>query len=237
MYSFNYFIYSILCPSIKDDRDLPLKSIRDEYSSEKYDCIAKFVIAQPSEIKSRILATDGNLTCISQDPFQFDIISMDETLNLSIKSVDYDGDCDEDSDALSDSFEEESFCVGRTKSLSFVEEYSDDETMDSDTKTFNKSTPGCENYTPIFNNAAGRITHFENKWLSEDSFDKDSYNFESEHKENLYFFPEQTANKPSADVKCLVSKSAPRKRLIKRKMTETVDAIGKRTRASSSHKN
>ncbi|XP_012556234.1 cyclin-F isoform X1 [Hydra vulgaris] len=223
----------ILCPSIKDDRDLPLKSIKDEYCSEKYDCIAKIVVAQPCEIKHRILAADSNLTCISQDPFQFDIISMDETLNLSIKSIDYDGDCDEDSDAFSESFEE-TFCVGRTKSLSFVEEFSDDETMDADTKIFNKSMVEYKSYTPIYNNASSRYTRIEKKWLSEGTFN--DHMKSSEESDILTFFDENNIDKPPTNVKCFVSAS--RKRSNKRKTVSlTTDPIGKRTRSSRFRKN
>lgn len=150
------FISSFTCPSMKDDRGLPLESIKALYRGEKYHSVANIPPQDENTIKSRILAADSALSCVSTEPLQFDIVSaeVDETFNTSIKSVDYYGDseCEMDSDSDFD----ESFCVGRNRLSSYhsVEEFSDDETtMDANSLHFNNSDvllPIKENFTPIF---------------------------------------------------------------------------------------
>ena len=141
---------------MKDDRGLPLESIKALYRGERFHAVANIPPQDESTIKSRILAADSSLSCISTEPLQFDIVSteVDETFNTSIKSVDYYGDseCEMDSDSDFD----ESFCVGRNRLSSYhsVEEFSDDETtMDANSLHFNNSDvllPLKENFTPIF---------------------------------------------------------------------------------------
>ena len=175
---------------MKDDRDLPLKSIRDEYLSEKNFHIAKTYIPLQNEIKSRILATDNVLlSCISQDPLQFVVMShdIDETLNMSIKSADYDGDCEDYNDLLSDSsLDEESFYVGRTRLSSFrsMDEFSDDETtMDADSFNAPKYEPSPgESFTPIFHSISERISFLDNKA---------ALNGKGNTKEDAFVFPDE----------------------------------------------
>jgi len=150
------FYKCFTCPSMKDDRGLPLESIKALYRGERFHAVANIPPQDENTIKSRILAADSSLSCISTEPLQFDIVSteVDETFNTSIKSVDYYGDseCEMDSDSDFD----ESFCVGRNRLSSYhsVEEFSDDETtMDANSLHFNNSDvllPIKENFTPIF---------------------------------------------------------------------------------------
>ena len=141
---------------MKDDRGLPLESIKALYRGERFHSIANMPQLEENTIKSRILAADSELSCISTEPLQFDIMSteVDETFNTSIKSVDYYGDSECEMDSESDF--DGSFCVGRNRLSSYhsVEEFSDDETtMDANSMHFNNSDiiPVKENFTPIFN--------------------------------------------------------------------------------------
>ena len=151
---------------MKDDRNLPLESIKVRYATERYYAVSSMNVASESEIKSRIMSLDGALSCVSQEPLHFDIVSavvdVDETLNLSIKSVDYDGDSEESLDSENDELDD-SFCVGRTRYASYhsVDEFSDDETtMDSESLRFNASGAhhlpefSKESFTPIFLHSA-----------------------------------------------------------------------------------
>lgn len=140
---------------MKDDRGLPLESIKALYRGERYHSVANIPPQDENTIKSRILAADSSLSCISTEPLQFDIVSaeVDETFNTSIKSVDYYGDSECEMDSESDF--DESFCVGRNRLSSYhsVDEFSDDETtMDANSLHFNNSDimPTKENFTPIF---------------------------------------------------------------------------------------
>ena len=127
---------------MKDDRDLPLKGIREEYSSERYSCIAKtIVLPLASEIRSRILSADNMLSCVSEGPLLFVVLlpDIDDTLNMSTKSIDYDGDCEDYNDLGTDSSsDEESFYVGRSRLASYrsVDDFTDDETT-MDSESFN----------------------------------------------------------------------------------------------------
>lgn len=83
------------------------------------------------------------LSCISQDPLMFVVVppEIDDTLNISTKSIDYDGDCEDYNDMNTDSSsDEESFYVGRSRLSSYrsVDEFSDDETT-MDTEAFNRA--------------------------------------------------------------------------------------------------
>ena len=140
---------------MKDDRGLPLESIKALYRGERYHSIANLPAADENTIKSRILGTDSSLSCVSTEPLHFDHVSteVDETFNTSIKSIDYYGDSECEMDSESDF--DESFCVGRNRYSSYhsVDEFSDDETtMDANSLHFNDSDllPVKENFTPIF---------------------------------------------------------------------------------------
>lgn len=144
--------HSFTCPSMKDDRNLPLESIKERYSNERNMSVAKLDVLIESELKSRILSAESTLSCTSQEPLHFVVVSLlefDETFNLSIKSVDYDGDSEASLDSESEF--DESFCVGRNRLSSYhsVEEFSDDETTMDAGAHFNQRRPK-ENFTPIF---------------------------------------------------------------------------------------
>lgn len=143
---------------MKDDRNLPLESIRERYSKERNMVVAKLDSLSESEMKSRILAVDSSFVCASQEPLHFVVVSLefDETFNVSIKSVDYDGDSEASLDDSESEFDE-SFSVGRNRLSSFhsVEEFSDDETTMGADAHFNQNNPKLnvfpkENFTPIF---------------------------------------------------------------------------------------
>lgn len=198
---------SFTCSSMKDDRGLPLESIKVRYRSQRMHCIASLPLQDENTLKSRILSTDSTLSCASQEPLQFVVLSndVDETLNTSIKSVDYDGDSECEVDSESDF--DESFCVGRSRLSSYhsVEEFSDDETtMDASSFNFrdpDNSLPPKESFTPIFNkshnssatkrnsffdgveNHENKVTGFHGQYLeplkyagAQGSHDKDSPN-------------------------------------------------------------
>ena len=121
--------------------------------------VAQIDIPSQDEVKNRLLETDNSLSCVSNDPLQFTVVSteVDDTLNVSVKSMDYYGDNEDECEGWNSSFEEESFCVGRNHLSAYhsMDEFSDDETtMDSFSvdQSLNKGVTDDhdkDNFTPI----------------------------------------------------------------------------------------
>ena len=158
----------------------------------------------------------------------------DETFNLSIKSVDYDGDSEDSLD--SENYFDESFSVGRSRLSSYhsVEEFSDDETtMDADMHFVQNRQPSFnlpkENFTPIFHSFNNEHNVF---------FDhQQNLQNQEQFAVNIHFVDDMSANSrlPSQHELPSCSKSDHEKRIAKRKQstTDSRNPVGKRTRSSS----
>jgi hypothetical protein len=249
---------------MKDDRNLPLESIKIRYSRDRYSAVSSMSVLSEAEIKSRVLLLDDALSCVSQEPLQFDIVSavvtdVDETLNLSIKSVDYDGDSEESLDSENDELDD-SFCVGRTRYSSYhsVDEFSDDETtMDSESLRFNASGVHLpefskESFTPILlhpNATNKRSVFFEPKNDGEDDDnEKPVLGFNGQYLKPLQYdrahaacAEEYDADRHPALEKTESGPSSRNyadrgKRIVRKQSSSRYDPVGKRTRSCYSNR-
>ncbi|XP_057311775.1 cyclin-F-like isoform X2 [Hydractinia symbiolongicarpus] len=190
-----------ICPSVKDDRDLPLRSIKEEYLSPKHSNIANLTFPQQLQLKSRILAADCTLSCVSEDPLQFVVMSLDidETFNASVRSIDYYGDYEDFLDHVSDSScDEESFCVGRTQISSFrsVDEFSDDETtMDAESLNYGSSrlNQSKESFTPIYHSKNVKAVMIEKSEMVEFKY------INPLNEKSVFLFPEESCHSQLQD--------------------------------------
>lgn len=247
---------------MKDDRNLPLESIRERYSNDRNMRVAKLDALTDGELKSRILSADSSLSCASQEPLHFVVVPLDfdETFNFSIKSVDYDGDSEASLDSESDF--DESFCVGRNRLSSYhsVEEFSDDETTMDAEAHFNQNRRNKEqyalpkeNFTPIFHGAKNENNVFFDRGNNElgasaavSSFIRvvcnpsEDASIEIPLEKDIPSCSSAHAVMPKNDRTKRVVNDFQRKRRVKKrkhKMTSLrSDPVGKRTRSSSLHK-
>jgi len=226
-----------VCPAMRDDRDLPLESIKNRYLSDQMSCVASMTILTEDELQHVIVSSDDTLSCISNEPLYFTVIAeIDDTLNVSVKSIDYYGDCEYDN--ANSSFEDQSFCVGRSRFSSYhsVDDFSDDETtMDADSFTyyhkFDVNEQRKDNFTPIFHSASASLNN-SNKNISKDS--SFQFDFVDQHEKSIVeFVPDDSIPTSSKN-----SASNFNGRCLKRKSTTTVNSyskniVAKRTRSSN----
>jgi len=136
-----------------DDRDIPLKSIKEEFSSDTRFRVATLKVPDVQQVSDAILIAANesvvSLSISSLQPLTFVPVlpaceeshkqvrvEPDDTFNVSTRSVDYDGDSEDCGDAMDSSSDEGSFCVGRSCYASYL---SMDEFSDNDDETQTKT--------------------------------------------------------------------------------------------------